>query len=155
MTALKNRIQIVGRDGKMANPFWNENSSNIGGSNTCKNTLNMGLRMGKLAQMVKKFSNQRIKRMIEYDPENPDVTYRPDFLMPPENFPCEENPASNFSCEEMTWISEVLNGYAESEIKSCGPPLLGGGFGASTRPSEVDPFIYTGLKNANNKAPCV
>ena len=129
MSALKNRIQIVGREGKLANPFWNEDSSNMGPSDTCKNTLNLGMRMGKLAQMVKQFSNQRIKRMVEYDPENPDVTYNPDFLIPPEK--CEENPATNFSCDEIRWISEILNGYAESEAKSCGHPygpLLGNYF---------------------------
>ena len=59
LTALENRVRIHGKEGKMANPFFIDPNAD-----TCSNTMNIGLRMGQLAQMVQKISKQRVKRMV-------------------------------------------------------------------------------------------
>ena len=59
MTALRNRAQMFQKEGRMANPFAEPNS--------CSNTMNIGIQMGRLAQTVKKISKQRVKRMVNLD----------------------------------------------------------------------------------------
>ena len=59
LTALENRVRIHGKEGKMANPFFIDPNAD-----TCSNTMNIGLRMGQLAQTVQKISKLRVKRMV-------------------------------------------------------------------------------------------
>jgi hypothetical protein len=59
LTALENRVRIHGKEGKMANPFFVDPNAD-----TCSNTMNIGLRMGQLAQTVKEIRKQRVKRMV-------------------------------------------------------------------------------------------
>ena len=67
---------------------------------------------------------------VEYDPDNPDVTYAPDHL-----FPCKENnPDSGLSCDDFDLVSDIFDYYTEIESRdshSCnGGHLLGStGFG--------------------------
>ena len=65
LTALENRVKIHGKEGKMANPFFVDPNAD-----TCSNTMNIGLRMGQLAQMVQKISKQRVKRMVRLNLRN-------------------------------------------------------------------------------------
>ena len=69
---------------------------------------------------------------MEYDPENPDVTYAPDYLFPP----CEENPDSGLSCDEIDLVEDLFEYYTEIESRDsndCKPGHFfgsgGGGFG--------------------------
>ena len=52
-------MRIHGKEGKMANPFFVDPNAD-----TCSNTMNIGLRMGQLAQTVQKISKLRVKRMV-------------------------------------------------------------------------------------------
>ena len=64
---------------------------------------------------------------VDYDPENPDVTYPPDYLIPED---CKDDPKSEFSCEEFDFINGIFDYFDEIEaVKSetCGPPFLLGG----------------------------
>jgi hypothetical protein len=68
---------------------------------------------------------------VDYDPENPDVTYPPDYLIPED---CKDDPNSKFSCEEFDFINGVFDYFDEIEAErseTCGPPFLLGSGGGS------------------------
>ncbi len=85
---------------------------------TCT-SMNLAMMLGRLAQVVVKMNKQRFKRMVIFDPDNPDATYPPDYLEPD----CKEEPEGTLlTCPEMAYITEVMEMSFEAEKNSgCGP----------------------------------
>lgn len=89
------------------------------GFGQCSTSMNKAIQIGHLAMNLVR-EHKRRKRSIVWDPENPDATYPPDYLIPG----CHDDPDYDVSCDDLAYVAAVMHeaSYKDGHDDDCSGP---------------------------------